>query len=156
LRDARLPITKTATRCREYLGELERRGARFVQPGVEALAALEALRKLICDARSGDLSVRGEAIGEADVCAWLAGRLDGELSELLDRIETPSSEAEVDLKRDLRELLAREYVIGLDAAARELAVEGHRLQAVAESDPTQFGLLQGPPAVLYAYAVDES
>jgi hypothetical protein len=88
LRDARRPIAATAKRCHDYVSELTRGGARLIQVSAEALAALEALRELISDARSGDLSVKGEPVSEGFVNEWLARALDRPLVELTERIAT--------------------------------------------------------------------
>jgi hypothetical protein len=155
VRDARLPISRKAAKTREYLAELESRGARFVQPSPEALAALEALRQLVSDARSGDLNVRGETIGEGAVSAWLAEALDEQLIYLLEGLATPGVDAEANLKRDLSDLLLRRYVVPLSRVAVELSVAEERLRALAEDNAEAFGLLYGPPAVLFAHAAAE-
>ena len=82
VRDANRPISETAQRCREYLAQLEQGGARSVFASASALAALEALRELVSDARSGDLSVNGELVGEQSVRDWLAQALDPSLVQL--------------------------------------------------------------------------
>ncbi len=155
VRDARLPISRKAVKTREYLAELESRGARFVQPSPEALAALEALRQLVSDARSGDLNVRGETIGESAVSAWLADALDEQLIYLLEGLATPGVDAEANLKRDLTDLLLRRYVLPLSQAALELSIGEERLLALAEDNGEAFGLFYGPPAVLFAHAAAE-
>src|SRR5262249_40879608 len=86
VRDPRAPITKTAKKCREYLSELEACGARQMRPSVEALAALEALRTLLSDARAGDLALQGDPIGEADVRSWPIAHLDPALTELFETL----------------------------------------------------------------------
>jgi hypothetical protein len=151
LRDARLPISRKAAKTREYLAELEARGARFVQPGPEALAALEALRQLVSDARSGDLNVRGETVGESAVCRWLAANLDDQLVYLLDSLAAPGSDPDADLKRNLADLLLRKFIVQLTLAAQELATPEERVLRLAEQNPERFGLLYGPPAVLFAH-----
>ena len=51
LRDARLPIGKSAVKCHERLSILRERGARFVQPAPEVRFALDAMRNLLSEAR---------------------------------------------------------------------------------------------------------
>src|SRR5262249_45189108 len=72
LRDARLPISAGAQKSRKYLDELAKQGARLLRPTAEALAALEALRSLLSDAKAGDLAHRGETIGPRTVEEWLS------------------------------------------------------------------------------------
>jgi GTPase SAR1 family protein len=90
LRHANLDISSGARKTREYLGELTRLGYRFLQPGLEVLAALEALRSLMSDARSGDLSARGETLDPAEVATWLATQVDPNLRTFLAILESVS------------------------------------------------------------------
>lgn len=87
IRHAKLEISPGARKTREYLDELTRLGCRFIQPDVEALAALEALRSLISDARSGDLSARGETLEPTEVAHWLVNRTSCALLPLLAQVE---------------------------------------------------------------------
>ena len=87
IRHVALEISAGARKTREYLDELTRLGCRFVQPDVEALAALEALRSLISDARSGDLSARGETLEPTEVAQWLVTRTSAALLPLLAQVE---------------------------------------------------------------------
>jgi hypothetical protein len=73
IRHAALEISSGARKTREYLGQLERLGCRFVRPDADALAELEAVRGLMSDARSGDLSCRGETIDPVQVERFLLG-----------------------------------------------------------------------------------
>ena len=93
LRDAERPIRLTAARCREYINELEQAGARFETVSAEALAALEVLRELVSDARSGDLSFKGEPVSETRVCDWLKRSLDQALVALSERLELALQDA---------------------------------------------------------------
>ena len=56
LRDVRLPIGKNAVKVNQVLDELCAQGAQFIRPSHEVLAALDALRRLLSDAKAGDLS----------------------------------------------------------------------------------------------------
>ena len=62
LRDGRTPIGANAVKTRTLRDELLRKGARWVEPSVEALAALDALRRLLADAQSGDLANHGDTV----------------------------------------------------------------------------------------------
>jgi len=88
LRHAALEISSGARKTREYLDELKRLGCRFIQPDAEALAALEALRSMISDARSGDLSARGETLEPTEVAHWLYIRTTPVLLPLLTQVES--------------------------------------------------------------------
>jgi hypothetical protein len=87
VRHAALEITAGARKTREYQEDLKRLGARFIQPSPESLATLDAVRSLMSDARSGDLSVRGETLEPAEVGRWLVTQTTPTLSELLGQIE---------------------------------------------------------------------
>lgn len=87
MRHAGLEISSSARRTREYLGELKRLGYRFIQPTGEALAALEAARSMMSDARSGDLSAHGETIQPNDVASWLRAYNEPALGDLLAELE---------------------------------------------------------------------
>jgi hypothetical protein len=155
LRDPRLPVTRTAKRTREYLRTLEQRGVRLVEPTPEAVAALEALRSLLSDAKSGDLANEGEPIGEGAVQAWLREQLSSDerfapLEELVAGLRTEPSEPGLEPTiRDLIEIVLREHVIDVDQAARELQQSPAILLDLARSQPERFGLLYGPPALLF-------
>ncbi len=86
LRDSRLTISAGAKRAREYLDDLTGREARLLQPRPESLAALDALRGLLSEARSGDLSHAGEAVAPATLEDWLARHLPASLQELIDDV----------------------------------------------------------------------
>lgn len=159
VRDPRLAITKAAKRTHEYLAELEKKGARVVQPSVEALAALEALRSLLSDARAGDLAAGGEGVGEATVSAWLARNLDDALVDLCDALEggaRVAEPAEETLLRDLDELMLRRFVVALDAAAGEIGRSGGDVLTAARRHPDRIGVLEGPPVVLFVHVPAES
>ena len=55
VRDSRVPITPKATKTRQALDELQRAEVVVRHPSPEVLAALDALRSLLSDAKSGDL-----------------------------------------------------------------------------------------------------
>ncbi|MFT3766760.1 MAG: AAA family ATPase [Minicystis sp.] len=160
VRDPRLPITKAAKKTHEYLAELEKQGARVVQPSVEALAALEALRSLLSDARAGDLATRGDAVSEAKVGLWLAQHLDDTLADLCDTLDggaaRPADTNDEKLLRDLADLMLRRFVVRLDAAAAELGCSGDDALAAARRHPDRFGVLEGPPIVLLVHVPSEA
>jgi len=91
IRHAGLEISSGARKTREHLENLTRLGCRFIQPDAEALAALEALRSLISDARSGDLSARGETLEPTEVAHWLVTRTTPTLLPLLTQVESSAA-----------------------------------------------------------------
>ena len=151
LRDPGLPIAKTARATRRYLDDLTRAGARLVRPSLEALQALEALRTLLADARTGDLNQNGSQVSAQTVQDWVAQHMPPCLNRLMDEIT--GSEAEPDahaqLREDLLELLEARCLLPLEEAARELEQQPAIVRKFVEASPDLAGILEGPPPVLY-------
>ena len=53
----------------------------------EALAALAAVRSLLADADSGDLSHNGETVTRKSVEQWLSTRMPAPLADLVDQLK---------------------------------------------------------------------
>jgi hypothetical protein len=152
VRDPRLPIAKTAVKAREHLATLQERGARLLEPTIEALTALEALSSILADSKSGDLANQDEALEPGAVLAWLRN-LRGDLllepvEELVSAIfDGQSSVAKTD-EQDLADLLSHEHVITVDLAAQILDREPEHLLEVARRASAHCLVLEGPPTVL--------
>jgi hypothetical protein len=86
VKDSRVPLSPTANAARGYLSELEQQGAAVVSPSVESLAALDVLRELISDAKSGDLDCQGRPVPPQAVGEWLAANLSKCLHEFVDEV----------------------------------------------------------------------
>lgn len=82
VRDERVPIPKSAKATLKNLADLEAQEARVVSPPVETLVALDALREILSDAKSGDLTLEGNLLPPHAVERWLADHLSDELREL--------------------------------------------------------------------------
>jgi Cdc6-like AAA superfamily ATPase len=153
VRDPRLTIAKTAVRTREHLAALQAKGAVVVEPTLAALAALEALQSLFSDAKAGDLANAGEPIVEGSVLEWLRS-LRGDISiepitELLEAIASEeASTPQRPEEQDLAELMAREHVVRLDDASRELGHPSDVLLGIAWQNSERFLVLEGPPVLL--------
>ncbi len=152
VRDPRLPIAKTAVKAREHLAALQERGARLLEPTIEALAALDALSSILADSKSGDLANCDATLEAGAVLAWLR-TLRGNLAlepvqELVDAIfGDQGSTANTD-EQDLAALLSHEHVIAADLAAQILGQDPGRLLEVARQAGGHCLVLEGPPAVL--------
>jgi hypothetical protein len=152
LRDARLPIGAHAVKTKQHRDTLLAQGVKWVEPSAEALAALDALRALISDARSGDLSRGGETVAPETVEGWLAASLAPALRDLLDDLFAAGGEADaarLDLRDALGELLQARHVVALAAAAGALNQPEAAVEECARRHADQFGWLGGPPAVLF-------
>jgi hypothetical protein len=149
LRDPRLPISKTARVTRRQIDHLAQAGVRFVYPSQEALQALEALRTLLADARSGDLVQDGSNISPATIEQWIAQNLPASLRKLAEEITSDEPVDTADFGADLLALLEERCVLTLDEAAQELKQQAALLRRWAQQSPDRAGLLEGPPPVLY-------
>ncbi|HEU4404768.1 MAG TPA: AAA family ATPase [Polyangiaceae bacterium] len=146
------PITRAAKKARGYLDQFEKKGGRFVRPKAEALAALEALRSLLADARSGDLSHEGEPVPEGVVKAWLSSHLDAELAAFVGQLEGGGAAPDAALAalvRDVEAALAPGLVVEVSAVAGELGRSVEDVLVAARLAPERVGLLEGPPPVLF-------
>ena len=88
IRDDRVPLSASAKKARQSLDELEQQSVVALHPAVEVLAALDALRDLLSDAKSGNLAGADGTVTPQTVEAWLAAHLPTGLRNLLNEILT--------------------------------------------------------------------
>lgn len=159
MRHPRLPLPKTAKRTKQYLDELTRAGARFLQPSEEAFAVLAVLREMLAEAQAGDLHCGGETLAPDAVRDWLSTHLSSELRELAEELlgTTPSAASDPDLwlRQALLEFLEERLIAKLVDAAAKLGESEARLAYCARRFPEQFRLLEGAPPVVYRYVPEE-
>jgi hypothetical protein len=163
IRETRVPISPGATKTMQSLQELERDGAIVALPSPQALAALDALRALLSDAKSGDLAHAGEGIAPRTVEEWLRVNLTEELLALGELISgsaphatghTPASpHTQLELE-ELSALLNERPLLPLDEAAEFLKRPAATIASLAGQHPDRIGLLTGPPAVLFRVTND--
>ncbi|NOX53187.1 MAG: hypothetical protein GXP27_01855 [Planctomycetes bacterium] len=151
IRPPEMPIPKTAKKTQERLKTLTERGAALIHPSGEVVAALDALRKLLSDAKAGDLSHNGETVSPETVQEWLQQNLPSPVEDFATAILTGD---QLDSKNrlvlgELLELLSREHVVSADEAARKLGISLDELWQTAQTHPDLVGTLSGPPAVLF-------
>jgi AAA ATPase-like protein len=150
LRDSRLPIGRTATKTRELRERLLKKGARWVEPSAEALATLDALRRLLSDAKSGELENRGDTVELKTVQDWLARHLAVELKDVLNEMAPgdvmPPPE---ELYEEIAELLGRQHIVSVADAAALLGRKVEEVEACAQTHSERVGALGDPPAVLF-------
>jgi len=149
LRDARHGISVTARRSRETVAHLEQAGARIVPVAAEALSVLEAISRLLANARSGDLTHRGDSVPAATVESWLRANMPRAVDELLDEIAGQRSITPDDLALMLTDLLAKSKVIALEDAALQLASTPEEVEQCARRNASLVGFAGGSKRVLF-------
>lgn len=157
MRDSRLPIGPGAVKTRERREELLKKGARWVEPSIEALAALDALRRLLSDAKSGELDNRGETVGLQTVQEWLAANLSAELKDLIEEIlpaipgDKPIIVDDWSLYEDIAEFLQRHHLVSVADVAARLERQEKEIEECAQQHAHQLGVLGNPPQVLFRF-----
>ena len=157
LRDSRVPISPGAKKTAEYLEELRKAGAVIVHPPIEAFVALEVLRGLLADAKSGDLANGDDVISQPTVEAWLHAHLPSsllDLSEMLSPTSPPNAggDDEVAVLEEIAALLLESPVMSLDDIVRGLRRPSVSVRTTIERHPEQFRVLNGPPVVVFRVA----
>jgi hypothetical protein len=166
VRESRRPISPTSKKAWEYWRRLASdpavtrdgfRRVRTVAPTTEAIAALEAIRSIMSDSRSGDLEVHGESVPPEIVTAWIRQHLEVDgLQELLaaiglgaGRATTAVGASHGELRDAALEILQHRHVMFIDdlAAAARCGAEEMRLILAADTDA--FGTLGVPPLVVF-------
>jgi hypothetical protein len=149
LRDARNGIGVGAKRTREAVDKLEKAGARIVPVSTEALAALEAISRLLADARSGDLTHRGDAVSAASVEQWLASHPPRAVDELLEELGGEREVTPDELLRMLTALLAKAKVIAVEDAAAQLGKTAEEVEECGRRNASLVGFAGGSKRVLF-------
>ncbi|WLD11612.1 ATP-binding protein [Planctellipticum variicoloris] len=155
VRDSRVPLTKTARAARQHLEELEAQHAVILHPAVEVLAAIDALRALLSDAKSGDLDCQGQPLSPRTVEEWFRTHLAGELEAFVGDVLGQSDGAAAKESADVQSLealiafLGESPVAPLVEVAESLQQSVESLIETARRHPDQFGLLGQPPSVLF-------
>jgi hypothetical protein len=133
----------------QLLRVLQDRGAQVVHPLPEAIAALQAIHDMIAAARSGDLAQDGEGIGEAELNEWLLGNMPPQLEKLREDLVGRATADPDPVLPKLAALLGERKVVDAAAAAEELGSTLEEVSACARRNPMRFGVLAGPPLVLF-------
>lgn len=159
IRDVRMPIGSHSCKTLEYRGELLAQGFRWIGVTAEMITALDAARALLSEAKAGDLANGVESISELDVQQWLFINLPTRLrplNELLEMIrpDTPTRKAEdqdleFNLGEDMSELLALHHILSVEYLSMRLDRDPGTIEEHARRNPERFGLLNGPPAVIF-------
>jgi hypothetical protein len=153
VRDERLPISKNARIAQQRLDQIEQGGGRFIRPGAEALAALDAMRRLLARATSGDLSQDGVPVPAQTVREWLAANLPSQVVALSREIVGGELPREANQPTDARPdalavLLDEHKVLPLEEAARLTELPREWIENYARTHPHRVGLFSGPCPVV--------
>ena len=135
------------------LAGLEQRGAKQIHPLPEAIAALQAIRNLTATARSGELFLDDEPIGEQAVSDWALAHLSPEVQALRTELTAMRPAGEDLVLPKLAALIVQQKIVAADMAARELGLTAEEVKECAHRHPLRFGLLDGPPVVIFEASV---
>ena len=151
LRDERSPISKNATKTREFLDNLEKKDALFYRVPPEALAALDALRRLLAESRAGDLDFDGSVVSPESVIEWLRHNLPCVLKEMADLLITPGTVDKPFVHVDqLQEFLADTCIATVTEAAARIGASADELLKAATDRGDLFGIVRGEPTVIFS------
>jgi len=161
VRDVRLPISNLARRTREYREELLAKGFEWIGITPEMVAAIDALRRLLSEAKAGDLANFGESISAATVSQWIVANLATRLTSLRDLLDmimpspgsgepaTQPAEPDFNLSEDIGELLTLHHILSIEYLSMRLDQDQSTIEECVRSFPERFGLLTGPPGVVF-------
>ncbi len=149
LRDARNGIGVGALKTREAVDKIEKAGGRIVSVKPEALAVLEAISRLLGNARSGDLTYQGDSVPATTVEDWLRNMMPREIDELLEEIGGDREVARDDLAGMLMDLLAKAKVIAVEDAASQLGKTAEEVEECGRRNASLVGFAGGNKRVLF-------
>jgi len=154
IRDPRLAIKPTAQKTHEYLAELKKQGARMLHPSVEVLAALDALRSLLAEAKAGDLDCQGRTIGPDTLRKWLEENIPPALQDFMENLSASNPEEDDFPSEALLALTEEQSLIALSEAAKQIGRPALSLESWVRRNPGLVGLLNGPPAIIFQIVPD--
>ena len=144
------PLVQPGAKATELLEGLKNRGAKVIYAFPEALAALDAIRNLTTNARSGQLTLEGKQVSERDATDWVLANLAPPVEHLRAALsDRPTDALDDPVLPPLSALVANRKIIDMETAGRELALQTEEVTACARRHPLHFGILEGPPLVLF-------
>jgi hypothetical protein len=158
VRDGRVPLSKNAKVARQSLEQLAEQGAVIAEGSAEVFAALDALRSLLSEAKSGDLACDGQAVLPTTVEEWLRRNLPEDLRLLVDVVTdaTPMGSNDSLQLEVLATLLAVRPVVSLDDVAAAMSCPASTVEQIISRHPDRARLLPGPPPVVFRVEQDAS
>jgi hypothetical protein len=149
LRDARNGVGVTAVKTLEAVAKIEREGARFLNVKPEALSALEAISRLLANARSGDLTYRGDSVPATSVETWLRSNMPRPVDELLDEIGGEKEPERDGLTGMLMDVLGKAKIVLVEDAAARLGKTAQEVEDCGRRNPSLVGFAGGSKRVLF-------
>lgn len=163
IRDVRMPISSHARRTREYREELIAQGFQWIGVTAEMITALDGARCLLSEAKAGDLANGIVSVSELGVEQWILANLTSRLRPLHDLLEmilpdplqiesaaaAKEPDSEFNLAEDMSELLALHHLLSVEYLAFRLDRDPAQIEQCARRHPERFGLLTGPPPVVF-------
>jgi hypothetical protein len=154
VRDAKLGISPTAKATQQRLRAIAQAGGRTVRVEAEALAALDAMRRLLATATSGDLSHDGLTVEGPTVRDWLKRNLPKQIIDFAEQLIGSKASPEPDWQPDaLLDLLRGRKIVPLDEAVRLTDAAASKIEEFAKQHPDRICLFNGhQPVVCLAMA----
>jgi hypothetical protein len=152
LRDARLPIGRTAPVTRDRLTRLEQADAVVHWIAPQVIAAIAAARSMLASAIAGDLSFRGETVTHRCVIDWLRANLPDAVKETVEVLVLPAVGRGLGptLVERLQEIMLAVPVRTRDEIAASLGATPQEVEDVVRSRPDLFGLVSGTPTAVFS------
>jgi hypothetical protein len=149
VRDARLGISPTAKATQQRLKAIVQSGGRIVRIDAEALAALDAMRRLLGIATSGDLCLGGDAVKGQVVRDWLKKNLPRQITDFAAELLGEDIQDEPDWQPDvLLGILQARKVVPLDEAIHLTDLSADELEKFAAWHPDRVCYFGGERPVL--------
>ena len=152
IRHPRRTFPKNQSKAHVYLNDLRRKGAKWIVPSEEAIAALAALRDVLADAQSGDLSNGGTPIGPETVRQWIQMACDAAASSLLNDILQPAGTNvpfSPEMETAIRGILQETRVLFVSELADRLKMDAGQLEEGIRMKPGWVGFMEGPPPLIF-------
>lgn len=149
VRDTRLGISQTAKTTQQRLQAIVQSGGRIVRVEAEALAALDAMRRLLAVATSGDLSLGGETVKGPTVRDWLKKNLPRQVTDFATNLLREGVGLEADLQPDiLLEVLQKRKIIPLEEIVRSTELTEEKIKKFACERPDRICYFGGERPVI--------
>ena len=139
-----------ALKTREALDKIEKAGGRIVSVKPEALAVLEAISRLLANARSGDLTYRGDSVPATDggrLASW--HRCREQWMNCWMRSAATKKSARDELAGMLMDLLAKAKSSQWTEAASQLGKTAEEVEECGRRNTSLMGFAGGSKRVLF-------